>query len=127
MKNRMKILWKYYIYDISYKTLIHPKPLRIRFDQISGFIRIYDGTKYLTVFGSEKYNAIYNRTRYLISQKSGIKYIISQYFDLMILYLKKKDWLYIMLIHIKLVLNKDKNHYYYKIFLVKYFYQLAKK
>ena len=127
MKNHMKILWKYYLYDISYKTLIHPKPLRIRFDQISGFIRIYDGTRYLTLFSSEKYDAIYNRTRYLISQKSGIKYIISQYFDLMILYLKKKDWLYIMLIHIKLVLNKDKNHYYYKIFLAKYSYQLAKK
>ena len=32
------------IYDISYKTLIGPKPLHIRFDKIDGFIRIYDGT-----------------------------------------------------------------------------------
>ena len=32
------------IYDISYKTLIGSKPLRIRFDKIDGFIRIYDGT-----------------------------------------------------------------------------------
>ena len=34
-----------FIYDISYKTLIDPKSLRIRFDKISRFIRIYDGTK----------------------------------------------------------------------------------
>ena len=33
-------------YDISYKTLIGPKPWRIRFDKIDGFIRIYDGTRY---------------------------------------------------------------------------------
>ena len=32
------------IYDISYKTLIDSKPLRIRFDKIDEFIRIYDGT-----------------------------------------------------------------------------------
>ena len=51
------------IYDISYKTLIDPKPLGIRFDKIDGFIRIYDGTGYLTLFGSEKYDAIYDRSR----------------------------------------------------------------
>ena len=33
-----------FIYDISYKTF-DPKSLRIRFDKISRFIRIYDGTK----------------------------------------------------------------------------------
>ena len=42
------------IYGISYKTLIDPKPLRIRFDKIDGFIRIYDGTRCLTLFGSKK-------------------------------------------------------------------------
>ena len=30
------------------------------------FIRIYDGTRYLVLFGSEKYNAIYNRFKYLL-------------------------------------------------------------
>ena len=30
------------LYDISYKTLIGPKPLRVRFDKIHGFIRIYN-------------------------------------------------------------------------------------
>ena len=33
-------------YDMSYETLIHPKPLPIRFDKIDGFIRIYDGNRY---------------------------------------------------------------------------------
>ena len=32
-----------------------------------------------------------------------------------------------VLIHIKSVLNKDKNHYYYKVFLEKCSHQLAKK
>ena len=63
------------IYNISYKTLIDSKYVRARFYKISGIIRIYDETRYLTLFGSEKYGAIYNRTRYLISQKSGITYI----------------------------------------------------
>ena len=52
------------IYDI--KTLIGLKPLRIRFDKINGLIRIYHGVRYLTLFGSEKYDAIYDRIGYLI-------------------------------------------------------------
>ena len=44
------------IHDISYKTLIDAKPLHIRFDKIDGFIRVYDGTIYLVLFGHEKYN-----------------------------------------------------------------------
>ena len=44
---------------ISYKNLIDSKPLRIRFDKIDGFIRIYNGTRYLTLFGSEIFDAIY--------------------------------------------------------------------
>ena len=42
------------VYDISYKTLIGAKPLRIRFDKVDGFIRIYDGTRYLVLFDPEK-------------------------------------------------------------------------
>ena len=49
------------IYSISYKTLIGPKPLLIRLDEIDRFIRIYDGTRYLVLLGPEKYDAIYNR------------------------------------------------------------------
>ena len=62
MKNHMT-------YDFSYKTLIGSKPLRIRFDKIDGFITIYDGTRYLTLFGSEKYDAIYDRIRSYKSKK----------------------------------------------------------
>ena len=66
--------------------------MQIRFDKIDGFIKIHDGTRYLTLFGSEKYDAIYNTIRYLITLKSSITYIFSHYFvkikvDFMILYL----------------------------------------
>ena len=49
-------------------------------DEIDRFIRIYTGTRYLTLFGSEKYNTIYDRIRYLISLKTSISYIFSHYF-----------------------------------------------
>ena len=57
------------VYNISFKTLIGAKPLRIRFDKVDGFIRVYDGNRYVVSFGPEIYGAIYNRLRYLISQK----------------------------------------------------------
>ena len=66
------------IYDISYKTLIGAKPLHIMFDKVEGFIKVYDGARYLILFGPEKYDVIYNRIRYLISQKItyGITYML---------------------------------------------------
>ena len=57
------------VYNVSYKTLIGVKPLRVRDDQVYGFIRVYDGNRYLVLFRSEKYDAICNRIGYLISQK----------------------------------------------------------
>ena len=39
--------------DISYKNLIGSKHLRTRFDKIERFTRIYGGTRYFTLFGSE--------------------------------------------------------------------------
>ena len=68
------------IYDILYKTLIVSKPLQLRFDKIDGIIRIYDRTRYLTLFGTKKYDAIWDRIRYLISLKSSITYTFSHYF-----------------------------------------------
>ena len=118
---------------ISYKTLIGPKPLCIRFDKIDGFIRIYDGTRYLVLLSPEKYDAIYNRIRYLISLKSGITYIFSHYYAKIkvdsydSLPIKKMLTFHNVIIIIKSVLNKDKSHYYYKIFLERCSYQLAKK
>ena len=70
------------IYNISHRTLIGPKPWRRRFDQIDGFLRVYDWRRCLALFGSEKYDAIYNRIRYLICQKSGITYVISHKYEL---------------------------------------------
>ena len=55
------------VYDISHKTLIDTKSLSIRFDKVDGFIKISDGTRYLVLFAPEKYNAIFNRIKYLIS------------------------------------------------------------
>ena len=48
------------------------KPLRIRFNKVDGFIKIYDGTRYLVLFGHGWYNAINDRIRYLISEKRSI-------------------------------------------------------
>ena len=45
-----------------------------------------DGTRYLELFGPEKYDAIFDRIRYLISQKSGISYVlIISYFIFLII------------------------------------------
>ena len=52
----------------------------IRFTKIDGFIRVYDGTRYLVLFGSERYNAIYDRIDYLINKKSDVEYIINHNF-----------------------------------------------
>ena len=60
------------IYDISYKILIGAKPLRIRFNEINGFIKVYDGIRHKVLFGPRWYDAIYNMIRYLISEKRGI-------------------------------------------------------
>ena len=51
--------------------------LSIRFDKIDGFIRVYDRTRYLILFGSQKYDYIYNRIRYLLFEKGVITDIIS--------------------------------------------------
>ena len=82
---------------ISYKTLSGPNPLRIRFNKVGGFIRNNDGTRYLQLLGSEKYDDIYNRIRYqfhicfflTITRKSKLIF--------MILYLWKKHRIFVML------------------------------
>ena len=65
------------VYNISYRCLIDSKALPIKFNKIDGLIRVYDGTRYLVLFASEKYDSIYNRIRYPICVKGGITYIIS--------------------------------------------------
>ena len=60
------------VYDVLYKTLIGYKPLTLTFDKIDGFIRDYDGTRYLTLFSSEKYEGIYNKIIYFIGVENGV-------------------------------------------------------
>ena len=111
--------------DISCKTLIGPKPLSIRFNKIDGSIIIYDGTRYLVLFGAEKYESIFNRITYLKGIKSGITYVISH--DYIRIKVGSYDSLpperaltfHNVIILIKSVFNKDKNKYFYNIFLEK--------
>ena len=113
------------VYDISYKTLFGPKPLRIKFDYVDGFIRICDGIRYLVLFAMEKHDSIYKRIRYRI-RKSGIKYVFSHNYGKIkvdsndSLPLEKTFSLRNVTILVKSVFNTDKTHYYYNIFLEKY-------
>ena len=131
MENETKI-----VYNISkfwsYKTLIHAKHLCIRFGKINRFIRVYRGTRYLVLFGGEKYGLIYNRIRYLIGVKSGITYVISHNYakakvdSYDSLPLEKTLTFHNVIIYIKPVWKKYQNRYYYNTFLEKYFYHLPK-
>ena len=60
---------KILISNVSYNTFIGAKPMCIRFDKVDGFITVYDGTRYFSLFVPEKYDAISNKIRYLISKK----------------------------------------------------------
>ena len=105
--------------------MVATKPLRIKFDEVDGLIRVYDETRYLALFSPEKYDVIYNRVRYLTSQKIGIIYvIIYNYARIKIDSYEKTLPLHNVIILIKSVFNKNKNHYYYDIFLRKISYQL---
>ena len=63
------------VYNISHKTLFDAKLLCIIINKVEGIIRVYDGTRYLVIFGPEKHNAICNRTRYIREVESGIIYV----------------------------------------------------
>ena len=67
------------VYHVSYKTFIGAKPLRIVLNKVDIFIRDNGGTKYLALQCSEKYYAIFNRIRYLITLKSHISYAFTHH------------------------------------------------
>ena len=46
------------VYDISCKTLIGTKPLLISFDNVDGFIKVYDRNKHLVLFSPKKYDGL---------------------------------------------------------------------
>ena len=98
--------------------MIGSKPLSIRFDNMDEVIKIYDGTRYLVLFGPEKYDAINNIyfSSLLRESRSWFLWLFA---------CRKKEHNVILLI--KLVCNEDQNHYYYNIFSEKCSYQAAKK
>ena len=55
-------------------------PLRIRFDKIDGFIKIYNGIRYLVILCSSWFDKICESIKYLISEKNGIANIINHNF-----------------------------------------------
>ena len=84
-------------------------------------IRVYDRTRYLVLFGSERYGFIYNRIKYLINVKSSITFIIpnnnakikvDSYDSLP---LERTMTFHDVIILIKSVFNKDETNYYYDI------------
>ena len=99
--------------------------------KIDGFIRVYDGSRNLVLFGRGKHDSIFDRIRYIISAKSGITCItFHSYAKIKVnlhnsLLLKKTIFHAIILI--KSVFNKDKNNYHHNMFLEKSSYQLSKK
>ena len=57
------------------------KPLHIWFDKVDGFIKIYDGIRYLVLLGHSWYDEICDdNNKYLISKKSNIAESINHNF-----------------------------------------------
>ena len=89
------------------------------------FFRVYDGTRYLILFGGEKYDFIYSRIRFFIGVKVGTTYVISDDYTKIKIYsydalpLEKAMTFHNFIINIKSVFNKDQNYYYYNILLEK--------
>ena len=69
LKNLRKILWHYLKSFKSYIVSSFSGKDFLTYS-VNGFIRVYDGTTYLVLFGPEKYDAIYSRIRYLRSVNS---------------------------------------------------------
>ena len=111
------------------KLLWIQKPLRIRFDEIDGFIKIYYGIRYLVLFSSSWYDKISDRIKYLISKKSGATDSIYHNFARIgidsynSLPIEKILTFQSVIILIKSVVKENKNEYYYNIFLEKSWYK----
>ena len=56
------------------------KPLSIRFDEINGFIKIHDRTRYLVLFDLGCFHKVCDRIKYLINEKIGITDCINHNF-----------------------------------------------
>ena len=70
---KQKIYENISVYDISYKTSMGQKLLRIRFDKIDGFIRVSGSEfKYLVLFDNGLFDKICDKIKYFISEKIDI-------------------------------------------------------
>ena len=103
-----------------------PKSLRIRFDKIDGFIMVLDGKiEHLVLFDYGLFDKICDKIKYLISKKSDITNSINYNFGRIridsynSLPIKKILTFHNLLILIKSAVKKNKNKYYYNIFLEK--------
>ena len=54
------------IYTFSYELFMVAKPLPITLDKANGIIKIYDGTRYVELFGSRIYNSLNDTINYLL-------------------------------------------------------------
>ena len=112
-------------YTTTYKTFMGSNPLRIRIDEMESFIKIYDGVRYLLLFGSRLYDAIYNKIGYLISGKIGITDSIIDSFSRTRIDsynsfpIEKTLTFHNVIILIKSVVNKNENKYHYNVFFEK--------
>ena len=80
------------IHDFSYQTSSGAKSLRIRYDEIDGFIKFHNGIRYLVLFDFGWFDKICDRIKYLIMVLQIVLIIISKESELIhiILYLLKK-------------------------------------
>ena len=111
------------IYHISYKTFVSSKPLRIWFYEIDGFLKIFDGIRYLVLLGHSWYDKIcdmINFINYHVIEKSGIKDSINRYFARIridsnnSLLVEKTLNFHNFIILIKSVIDKNENNYFLK-------------
>ena len=81
------------VYNISYKNPTGPKPLRITFDKIDGFILSLDGKiKHLILFDYGLFDKICDKIEYLISKKVVLQIVL-------IIILERLELIYIILYH----------------------------
>ena len=103
------------------------------FDKVGVVLIDYVGKKYLVLFGLAKYDAIFDRIKYIIGLKSRLTYFFSYKYAKIkfksddLLAVEQTLTLYNVLIRIKWLFYKDQNPYYDCKFLKKCSYQLAKK
>ena len=119
--------YKNFLIYVAYETLYGVRPLHIIFEKVDGYIRKYDGTKYLALFHSdESYERIFDKIRYPVMLKSNISDVSSHKFmKIQInsdddLPLEKTLNIHNVAILFKSLFNKIRNHYYYHKFLEKF-------